>query len=165
MAIKCVDRQQANSSFLKGESASGKTFRLGHGISNIQSIHRRVFFTVLALVFLTGGATDDKEPLRQNFSVEAIYYETGYVEISYFDKSEKTTSVVLEILGMENSFQKSFTDSEFIEIIEFPNKPKYGWAIHPIVLEVEHEDFGHVQIKTEIHEMNTPVPNIIYDPS
>ena len=63
-------------------------------------------FTVLALVFLTGGATDDKEPLRQNFSVEAIYYETGYVEISYFDKSEKTTSVVLEILGMENSFQK-----------------------------------------------------------
>ena len=122
-------------------------------------------FTVLALVFLTGGATDDKEPLRQNFSVEAIYYETGYVEISYFDKSEKTTSVVLEILGMENSFQKSFTDSEFIEIVEFPNKPKYGWAIHPIVLEVEHEDFGHVQIKTEIHEIGTSIPNVIYDPS
>ena len=122
-------------------------------------------FTVLAIVFLTGGGTDDKDPLRENFQVEAIYYDTGYVEISYFDKSEKTTSVVLEILGMENSFQKSFSDSQFIEIVQFPNEPKYGWAIHPIVLEVEHEKFGHVQIKTEIHEMNTPVPNIIYDPS
>ena len=81
------------------------------------------------------------------------------------EKSKQTTSVVLEVLGMEDSFQKTFSDSEFIEIIEFPNKPKYGWAIHPIVLEVEHEEFGHVQIKTEIHEMNTPVPNIIYNPS
>ena len=82
-------------------------------------------FTVLAIVFLTGGATDDKDPLRENFQLEAIYYDTGYVEISYLDKSDKTTSVVLEILGMENkktSFQKSFTASEFIEIIEFQNK-------------------------------------------
>jgi len=48
-SLNFYDRQQANSSFLKGESASGKTFRLGHGISNIQSIHRRLFFTVLSL--------------------------------------------------------------------------------------------------------------------
>ena len=48
-SLNFYDRQQANSSFLKGESASGKTFRLGHGISNIQSIHRRVFFTALSL--------------------------------------------------------------------------------------------------------------------
>jgi len=122
-------------------------------------------FTVLAIVFLTGGATDDKDPLRKNFQLEAIYYDTGYVEISYLDKSDKTTSVVLEILGMEHTFQKSFTDSEFIEIIEFQNKPKYGWAIHPIVLEVEHKEFGHIQIKTEIHEMNTSIPNTIYDVS
>ena len=119
-------------------------------------------FTILAIVFLTGGATDDKDPLRKNFQLEAIYYDAGYVEISYLDKSDKTTSVVLEILGMENTFQKSFTDSEFIEIIEFQNKPKYGWAIHPIVLEVEHKEFGHIQIKTEIHEMNTSIPNTIY---
>ena len=48
-SLNYFDRQQANSSFLKGESAPGKTFRLGHGISNIQSVHRRVFFTVLAI--------------------------------------------------------------------------------------------------------------------
>ena len=122
-------------------------------------------FTVLAIVFLTGGATDDKDPLRENFQLEAIYYDAGYIEISYLDKSDKTISVVLEILGMENSFQKSFTDSEFIEIVQFTSKPKYGWSIHPIVLEVEHEEFGHVQIKTEIHEMNTAIPNTIYSTS
>lgn len=48
-SLNFFNRQQANSSFLKGESAPGKIFRLGHGISNIQSNHRRVFFTVLAV--------------------------------------------------------------------------------------------------------------------
>ena len=119
-------------------------------------------FTILALVFLTGGATDDKDPLRENFKVNAIYYDTGYVEVSYLDKSDKTNSVTLEILGMETSFQKTFSDSEFIEIIQFPNMPKYGWEIHPIVMEIEHEEFGHVQLKTEIHELNDPSPNTIY---
>mgnify|MGYP001433599654 FL=1 len=119
-------------------------------------------FTILALVFLTGGATDDKDPLRENFKINAIYYDAGYVEVSYLDKSDKTNSVTLEILGMETSFQKTFSDSEFIEIIQFSNMPKYGWEIHPIVMEIEHEEFGHVQLKTEIHELNTPSPNTIY---
>ena len=119
-------------------------------------------FTILALVFLTGGATDDKDPLRENFKINAIYYDAGYVEVSYIDKSDKTNSVTLEILGMETSFQKTFSDSEFIEIIQFPNVPKYGWEIHPVVMEIEHEEFGHVQLKTEIHELNTPSPNTIY---
>jgi hypothetical protein len=119
-------------------------------------------FTILALVFLTGGATDDKDPLRENFKINAIYYDTGYVEVSYLDKSDKTNSVTLEILGMETSFQKTFSDSEFIEIVQFPNVPKYGWEIHPIVMEIEHDEFGHVQLKTEIHELNSPTPNTIY---
>jgi len=119
-------------------------------------------FTILALVFLTGGATDDKDPLRENFKINAIYYDAGYVEVSYVDKSDKTNFVTLEILGMETSFQKTFSDSEFIEIVQFQNKPKYGWEIHPIVMDVEHEEFGHVQLKTEIHELNSPTPNTIY---
>ena len=119
-------------------------------------------FTILALVFLTGGATEDKDPLRENFKINAIYYDAGYVEVSYLDKSDKTNSVTLEILGMETSFQKTFSDSEFIEIIQFPNIPKYGWEIHPIVMEIEHEEFGHVQLKTEIHALNDPSPNTIY---
>ncbi len=119
-------------------------------------------FTVIALVFLTGGASDDKDVYRETFQVEAIYYDTGHVEVSYFDKSEKTTNVVLEILGMNESFQKSFSNSEFIEIVPFPNVPKYGWEVHPIVLEIDHKDFGHIQLKTEIHSIGDSLPPVIY---
>ncbi|QLH06943.1 hypothetical protein [Nitrosopumilus ureiphilus] len=119
-------------------------------------------FTILAIVFLIGGGTDDKDELRQTFQVDAVYYDTGHVEISYYDKSEKTNSVVMEILGMEQSFQKTFSDSQFIEIVPFPNMPKYGWAIHPIVLEIDHEELGHVQLKTEIHFLDDPAPPVIY---
>ena len=119
-------------------------------------------FTILALVLLTGGATDDKDILRQTFAVEAIYYDTGHVEISYIDSSAKTETVVLEILGMDESFQKTFSDSEFIEIVPFPAVSKYGWAVNPIVLEIDHEELGHVQLKTEIHPVGEPVPTVIY---
>jgi hypothetical protein len=119
-------------------------------------------FTIIAIIFLTGGASDDKDILRQTFDVEAVYYDTGHVEVSYFDNSDKTTAVVLEILGMDETFQKTFSDSEFIEIVPFPNEPKYGWAIHPIVLEIDHEELGHIQLKTEIHPLGEPIPPVIY---
>ncbi|MEK0341250.1 MAG: hypothetical protein QQN40_04035 [Nitrosopumilus sp.] len=116
--------------------------------------------TVLAIVFLMGGGTDDKDILRQTFQIDAIYYDSGHVEISYFDKSGKTNSVVMEILGMEKSFQKTFSDSEFTEIVPFPNLLK--WERHPVVLEVYHEELGHIQLKTEIHALDEPVPPVIY---
>ncbi len=118
--------------------------------------------TVLAIVFLMGGGTDDKDILRQTFQIDAIYYDSGHVEISYFDKSGKTNSVVMEILGMDVTYQKSFSDSQFIEIVPFPNVPKYGWAIHPIVLEIDHPELGHIQLKTEIHSLDEPAPTVIY---
>jgi len=118
--------------------------------------------TIFALVFLTGGGTDDKDLLRQTFQIEAIYYDSGHVEISYFDKSGKTNSVVMEILGMEESFQKSFSGSEFIEIVPFPNLPKYTWRAHPVVLEIDHKELGHIQLKTEIHSLDEPIPPVIY---
>ncbi len=121
-----------------------------------------ILITVLAIVFLTGGGTDDKDVLRQTFQIEAIYYDSGYVEISYLDKSSKTSSVVMEILGMDESFQKTFSGSEFIEIVPFPNLPKYGWVIHPVVLEIYHEELGHIQLKTEIHSLDEPTPTVIY---
>jgi hypothetical protein len=118
--------------------------------------------TVLAIVFLTGGGTDDKDILRQTFQIEAVYYDSGHVEVSYFDKSGKTNSVVMEILGMEKSFQKTFSGSEFLEIVPFPNLPKYGWPVHPVVLEIDHKEFGHIQLKTEIHPLDEPIPPVIY---
>jgi len=118
--------------------------------------------TVLAIVFLTGGGTDDKDILRQTFQIDAVYYDSGHVEISYFDKSGKTNSVVMEILGMDESFQKTFSGSEFIEIVPFPNLPKYTWRAHPVVLEIDHKELGHIQLKTEIHPLDEPVPPVIY---
>ncbi len=118
--------------------------------------------TVLAIIFLAGAGTDDKDILRQTFQIEAIYYDSGHVEISYLDKSDKTNSVVMEILGMEKSFQKTFLDSEFIEIVPFPNLPKYGWPVHPVVLEIDHKEFGQIQLKTEIHPLDEPIPPVIY---
>ena len=118
--------------------------------------------SVLAILFLMGAGNDDKDILRETFQIEAVYYDSGHVEVSYFDESEKTNSVVLEILGMEESFQKTFSDSEFIEIVPFPNPPKYGWPIHPVVFEVDHEELGHIQIKTEIHPLGESVPIVIY---
>ena len=119
-------------------------------------------FTILAILFLTGGASDDNDVLRQTFQVDAIYYDSGHVEISYLDKSGQTDSVIMEILGMDESFQKSFSGSQFIEIVPFPNVSKYGWAIHPIVLEIDHLEFGHIQLKTEIHALDQPIPSVIY---
>ncbi len=118
--------------------------------------------TVLAILFLTGNGTDDKDILRQTFQIDAVYYDSGHVEVSFLDKSDRTTLVVLEILGMDESFQKTFSSSEFIEIVPFPNLPKYGWAVHPVVLEIDHLEFGHIQLKTEIHPIGEPAPTVIY---
>ena len=118
--------------------------------------------TVFAIVFLSGGGTDDNDILSQTFQVDAVYYDSGNVEISFLDTSGKTDFVIMEILGMDESFQKSFPGSQFVETVSFPNSPKYGWAIHPIVLEIEHLEFGHIQLKTEIHPHDKPVPPVIY---
>lgn len=118
--------------------------------------------TAFAILFLTSGGDQNNEVLKQTFQIEAVYYDTGHVEVSYLDKSSQTNSVDLEILGMEKSFHKSFTDSQFVEVVPFPNVPKYGWAIHPVVFNIDHQKFGKIQLKTEIHELGQPIPPVIY---
>jgi len=133
-------------------------------------------FTVLAILFLTGTGSDDKGVLKSTFSIQAIYFGEatnpeiksgdGYVQIIFKDNSKKTNAVVLEVLGMETSFQKTFVDSsEFIEIISFPTTPKYGWEIHPVTLLVDHEELGKVSLKTEIRPYGEPPAPIIYGKS
>jgi len=72
--------------------------------------------------------------------------------------------VVLEILGMEETFQKTFSGSNFIERVQFDSIPKYGWKIHPVTLDIEHQELGKVGIKTEIHSENEPTPSLIFSP-
>ncbi|MBA4461224.1 MAG: hypothetical protein H2B00_01780 [Nitrosopumilaceae archaeon] len=123
--------------------------------------------TVLAILLITGSDSDD-EMLKSTFSINAVYFsstennEDGYIQINFKDKSEKTNAVILEVLGMEESFQKTILTSEFEEIISFPTPPKYGWEIHPVTLLIDHEDLGKVSIKTEIRPSGEPVAPIIY---
>ena len=116
--------------------------------------------TVFAILFLTGTGNDKNELFSQTFEVDALYQD-GIVEITFSDTSQKTSFVVMEILGMDETFQKSYTGFEFAESVPI-NIPKYGWAIHPIVLEIEHSEFGHIQLKTEIHELDQPIPPVIF---
>ena len=127
--------------------------------------------TVFAILLITGGGNDDKEILRSTFSIEAVYFDENnsdievgdaYIQINFKDKSEKTNAVVLEVLGMEESFQKTFVGSEFVEIISFPTTPKYGWEIHPVTLQIDHEELGKVSLKTEIRPYGEPSAPIIY---
>jgi hypothetical protein len=121
--------------------------------------------TVLAILFLTGTGNDNKEILQSTFSIEAVYFDennNGYIQITFMDKSEKTNAVVLEVLGMDQSFQKTFASSEFIEVISFPTPPKYGWEIHPVTLQIDHEELGKVSIKTEIRPHGEPSAPVIY---
>ncbi|KKK52891.1 hypothetical protein LCGC14_3100340 [marine sediment metagenome] len=124
-----------------------------------------VAITALGILFLFDSSSYDNEQFAQTFDVDAIYYENQrIVEISFNDNSQKTSSVVLEILGMEETFQKTFEGSSFVETVQFDSTPKYGWQIHPITLVVDHQELGRIGIKTEIHSENEPAPPIIFSP-
>jgi hypothetical protein len=124
--------------------------------------------TIFAILLLTNGGNQNEEVLKNTFYVDAIYVEnsessnSNYVQITFEDKSQKTNAVVLEVLGMEESFQKTYLESEFAETIMFPTPPKYGWEIHPVTLLIDHEDLGKVSIKTEIRPEGETSAPIIY---
>jgi len=124
-----------------------------------------VAISALGILFLYDSSLNDSARLADTFDLDAIYYENeGIVEISFTDNSQKTNSVILEILGMEVTFQKTFEGSSFVERVQFDSIPKYGWQIHPITLVVDHHEMGKIGIKTEIHSENEPAPPIIFSP-
>ncbi len=124
-----------------------------------------VAISALGILFFFDSSSYDNEQFANTFDVDAIYFEDqSIVEISFNDTSQKTNSVVLEILGMDETYQKTLPGSNFIITIYFDSPPKYGWKIHPIILDVEHQEFGTVGIKTEIHSENEPASPLIFSP-
>jgi len=122
-----------------------------------------ILVSVFAALFLIESFSIDRELYSSTFVVDAIYHEEeGNVEISFLDNSGKTQSVVLEILGMAESFQKNHVGSEFIEKVPFSSVPQYGWKTNPVTFVVEHEEFGTIGIKTEIHASDEPPTPIIF---
>ena len=98
-----------------------------------------------------------------SFFVDAVYEpENNIVKITYSDNSKMTSLVILEILGMEETFHKEFSQQSFVEIVQFDSAPKYGWATMPVTFFLEHEELGLVGLKTEIHPYDEPKPKVIY---
>ena len=61
---------------------------------------------------------DTPSSLEEAFFVDAVYHEEQEtIEVIFEDRTAKSTMVVLEILGMEESYQKSFSEPSFVESV------------------------------------------------
>lgn len=122
-----------------------------------------IVITILAGLFFYDSGSVDKELLNRTFSVDAVYLDSeGVVEISFVDNTQKTDTIILEVLGLQPSFQKTYSGSSFTERIPFIPPDKYGWEIHPVIILAENQDLGLIEIKTEIHEENKPEKPVIF---
>ena len=88
--------------------------------------------------------------------------KNNLVKITYTDESDKTNLVTLEILGMEKTFHKEFSQSSFVETVPMNSEPKYGWSTMPVVFSINHDEFGKIGLKTEIHQQDELKPKVIY---
>ena len=119
---------------------------------------------IISIVFTaTSNSTLDESTISKTIFVDAVYEtESEIVKITYNDNSKKTNLATLEILGMEETFHKEFSQSSFIEIVQINSEPKYGWSTTPVVFSINHNEFGEIGLKTEIYEQGELKPRIIY---
>jgi len=120
--------------------------------------------TLTVIIFsISSNSALDESIISQTIFVDTVYEpENNLVKITYNDNSKKTNLVTLEILGMEQTFHKEFSQNSFIEIVQINSEPKYGWSTKPVVFSVNHDEFGKIGLKTEIYQMDESKPRIIY---
>jgi len=120
--------------------------------------------TLSVIIFsISSNSALDESIISQTIFVDAVYEpENNLVKITYNDNSKKTSLVTLEILGMEQTFHKEFSQNSFVEIVQINSEPKYGWSTMPVVFSVNHDEFGKIELKTEIYQMDESKPRIIY---
>ena len=120
--------------------------------------------TLAVIIFsISSNSALDESIISQTIFVDAVYEpENNLVKITYNDNSKKTNLVTLEILGMEQTFHKEFSQNSFVEIVQINSEPKYGWSTMPVVFSVNHGEFGKIGLKTEIYQMDESKPRIIY---
>ena len=115
------------------------------------------------VISVTSDSALDESTISQTIFVDAIYDpKNKIVKIMYNDNSKKTNLVTLEILGMEKTFHKEFSQSSFVETVKINSEPKYGWSTTPVVFSINHDEFGKIGLKTEIYEQGESKPRIIY---
>jgi len=118
---------------------------------------------VAIVISVTSDSALDESIISQTIFVDAVYEpKNKIVRITYNDNSEMTNLIILEILGMEKTFHKEFSQSSFVETIEINSEPKYGWATTPVVFSINHDQFGKIGLKTEIYEQVELKSRIIY---
>ena len=119
---------------------------------------------IIAVVLsVTSNSVLDEPIISQTIFVDAVYEpENKIVKITYNDNSKKTNLTTLEILGMEETFHKEFSQSSFVETVEINSEPKHGWSSTPVVFSINHDEFGEIGLKTEIYEQGELKPRIIY---
>jgi hypothetical protein len=121
-----------------------------------------IALTVIILSISSNSALDESI-ISQTIFVDTVYEpENNLVKITYNDNSKKTNLVTLEILGMEQTFHKEFSQNSFVEIVQINSEPKYGWSTMPVVFSINHDEFGKIGLKTEIYQMDESKPRIIY---
>jgi len=115
------------------------------------------------ILSISSNSTLDESIISQTIFVDTVYEpKNNLVKITYNDNSKKTNLVTLEILGMEQTFHKEFSQNSFVEIVQINSEPKYGWSTMPVVFSVNHDEFGKIGLKTEIYQMDESKPRIIY---
>ena len=115
------------------------------------------------ILSISSNSTLDESIISQTIFVDTVYEpKNNLVKITYNDNSEKTNLVILEILGMEQTFHKEFSQNSFVEIIQINSEPKYGWSTMPVVFSINHDEFGKIGLKTEIYEQGELKPRTIY---
>ena len=118
---------------------------------------------VIIIILAVSNSSIDKSIISQTISVDALYKpENNTIEITYVDISEKTDSVIIEILGMHETFHKELSQQSFVETVQIISPPKYGWATMPVTFSVIHNQFGEIGLKIEIHEQDEPKSRIVY---
>ena len=126
-----------------------------------------VTISIITIIVITlsisSNSALDESIISQTIFVDAVYEpKNNLVKITYNDNSEKTNLVILEILGMEQTFHKEFSQNSFVETIQINSEPKYGWSTMPVVFSVNHDEFGKIGLKTEIYQKDELKPRIIY---
>jgi len=115
------------------------------------------------VISVTSDSALDESTISQIIFVDAVYEpKNKIVRITYNDNSEMTNLITLEILGMEKTFHKEFSQSSFVETVKINSEPKYGWSTTPVVFSINHDQFGKIGLKTEIYEQGELKPRIIY---
>jgi len=118
---------------------------------------------VSIVISVTSDSALDESTISQIIFVDAVYEpKNKIVRITYNDNSEMTNLITLEVLGMEKTFHKEFSQSSFVETIKINSEPKYGWSTTPVVFSINHDEFGKIGLKTEIYEQDESKPRIIY---